>query len=139
VLGALALFASQAFLDPPPYRQGRGLLGERWAQASARLPEPTQCRLFVMDARPFMLHRELGPTSQLPLSLAELEAALPRYAAVCVVTVDKRMRLSSSAERRRIDQDAVIAALSAQQRLERMERGDGVTVYRVKPRAAESP
>jgi 4-amino-4-deoxy-L-arabinose transferase-like glycosyltransferase len=130
MLGCLTLFAINAYRSLPAPEQRRGLLNERWARAAALLPEPSACRLFVMDPRPFMLHRALGPTSSIPLSLAEFDAAARLYPALCVVVVDKHLRLSTSAEQRRIAQDAVVAELQAQNRLERIARGAGVTVYR---------
>jgi hypothetical protein len=82
-----------------------------------------------------MLNRQLEPTSAIPPTLAEFEAAVKDVPQVCVAISDplKRLRLSTSAERRRKPQMEVVNALRAQKRLERVERRDGVTVYRLKP------
>jgi hypothetical protein len=115
----------------------RGLLSRRWALAAPVLPAPEACRLFTMDPRPFMLHRELGPTSGIPLSMAEYAAAAPHHRALCLAVVNKRLRLSTSAEQRRPLQAAVVDTLLGQSRLQRVAEGAGVTVYRV--RDAEHP
>jgi hypothetical protein len=136
MLCGLGLFAFNAYRHVPRAHEGRGLLSARWARAATVLPDARECRVFVMDPPPFMLHRMLEPTSPIPLSLEEFETVARNYPALCVVVLDRHLRLSSSAERRRKKQDAVVAALKAQQRLERVNRAEGVTVYRMRPPSA---
>jgi hypothetical protein len=126
-----ATFTRRMIGELPGADRPRGLLAERWQRAAAILPAPETCRLFVQDPRPFMLHRALGPTSLLPLTAAEFEAAAPRYPALCIAVVSRRMRLSTSAERRRPLQSAIVDQLLAQGRLVRIARGLEVTVYRM--------
>ncbi|HKP56752.1 MAG TPA: hypothetical protein VJV78_08530 [Polyangiales bacterium] len=110
----------------------RGLLSARWMQASLALPPPETCRLFVMDPRPFMLHRALGPASGIPLSLAEFDAVAPLHRSLCLATLNHRLTLSRSAEQRRSQQTAVVDALLAQSRIVKTAEQFGVTVYRVR-------
>jgi hypothetical protein len=66
-----------------------GLL-KREVKALAKLVPPKgQCRLLVNDARPLLVHRELGPTSRLPESREEFEAALAAHPRLCVAVVGK--------------------------------------------------
>ncbi len=133
-LVVLGLFANKAYLKLPTARAQLGLLSPAWASAAERLPGPDECHVFVNDPRPFMLHRELGPTRELPQNLAEFEARAAALGGVCVVTTDKtkRLMLSKSAEKHRIGQNAVLDALHAQKRLALVRRGAGVRVYRLK-------
>jgi hypothetical protein len=127
------VFAVSAKRELALPRAPRGLLAERWRRASALLPEPSECRVFVMDARPFMLHRALGPTSHLPLHVDEFEKAAPLHPSLCIaVLTSKRLRLSATAQQRRPLQAAVVADLVARDRVVRHANGKGVTVYRVK-------
>jgi hypothetical protein len=131
----LCLYAYQTYRDAPHARRQRGTLDPAWARAAEVLPGPDSCYVLVNDPRPLMLHRALPPTGTIPLSLVDFEAAVQRSGGnVCVVTTDaiKRLRLSSSAERRRRNQNEVIEALKAQKRLKRVEHAASVTVYRVK-------
>jgi hypothetical protein len=116
----------------PSALEARGLLSQRWQKASAALPEPEECRLFVTDVRPFMLHRDLGPTSEIPLTRDDFEAAASLHPSLCVATLSKRLRVSRTAEQRRKQQTVVIDALLADGRLERLARRAGVTLYRVR-------
>jgi hypothetical protein len=133
LLCAIGLYASKAYRDAPNAKRPGGLLDPAWASATEVLPEPDQCRLYVNDPRPYMLNRQLAPTSSIPLTLAEFEAAVKQSPAVCLVisAPQRRLRLSSSAERRRKLQMEVVNALLAQKRLERIARRAGVTVYRL--------
>jgi hypothetical protein len=139
VISAMAcvfgLYANKASRDVQWARDWRGLLSPGWAKATQVLPEPGECRLYVNDPRPYMLNRQLEPTSPIPPTLAEFDAAVKDVPQVCVAISDpiKRLRLSGSAERRRKPQMEVVTALRAQNRLERLARRDGVTVYRLKP------
>jgi hypothetical protein len=113
-------------------REPHGLLSERWRLASALLPQPSECRLFVMDARPFMLHRALGPTSHLPLTADEFETAAQRHSSLCIAIVtNKRMRLSTTAEQRRPLQAGIVAGLVTQGRATRAANAAGISVYRM--------
>jgi hypothetical protein len=129
------LYANKAARDLPAARDDRGLLSAGWVRATSVLPAPGTCRLYVNDPRPYMLNRPLEPTSAIPPTLAEFDAAVKDVPQVCVVISDpiKRLRLSTSAERRRTPQMEVVNALRAQKRLERVDRRHGVTVYRLKP------
>jgi hypothetical protein len=129
---ALGLFGRAAYRALPEANQPRRLLEERWARAAAVLPEPRECRPFIMDPRPFMLHRALPPTSTIPDTFAEFEAAARHFPAVCLIVTDGRLLLSKSAERRRVAIDAVLATLREQDRVWRSARGDGVAVYRLR-------
>jgi hypothetical protein len=133
LLCAIGLCASKAYREVPGARRPRGLLDPVWARATAVLPEPDECRLYVNDPRPYMLNRQLAPMSPIPPTLAEFEAAVKDSPEVCVVVTaqDRRLGLSSSAERRRKPQMEVVNALRAQKRLERIARRAGVTVYRL--------
>jgi hypothetical protein len=138
VLGALlwsaGLFATRAAQGVGTAHRYRGLLDARWQRAADVLPAPGECQLFVNDPRPFMLHRALGPTPTIPPSLEELQAETARFARVCIATVGRGLRLSSSAERRRVDQTRAVRALAALGRLDLVARGAGVSVYRVRER-----
>jgi hypothetical protein len=133
LLCGVGLYASKAYRDAPEARRPRGLLDPAWASATAVLPGPDQCRLYVNDPRPYMLNRQLEPLSAIPPTLAEFEAAVKQSPAVCVVISgrERKLRLSSSAERRRRPQLEVVDALRAQNRLEQIARQAGVTVYRL--------
>jgi hypothetical protein len=131
MFGMLCAYGLTIRRDLPLAHRTTGLLAEPWQLASSVLPEAAQCRLFVMDARPFMLNRELGPTSDIPLSSEELESAAREHETVCLAVVHKRLRLSTTAERRRPLQAAVVDALVAQGRLERLAKAAGVTVFRL--------
>ncbi|HKU43727.1 MAG TPA: hypothetical protein VJR89_36460 [Polyangiales bacterium] len=128
----VVVFAPEAVRQLDGAQIPRGLLSARWREASTVLPDPETCRLFVMDARPFMLHRELGPTSGIPLARAEFDAVAPQHAALCLATVTKRLKLSTSAERRRPQQAAVVDALVAESRVVKIAERAGVTVYRMR-------
>ena len=132
---AAALIVGQAALlqrNLPSAQERRGLLAERWQRASVALPEPLACRLFVTDVRPFMLHRELGPTSEIPLTRGDFDSAASRHASLCIATLSKRLRVSSTAERRRVEQNVVVDALRAEGRLDQIGGTAGVTLYRLK-------
>jgi hypothetical protein len=64
--------------------------------------------------------------------MAEYDAAAPHHSALCLAVVNKRLRLSTSAEQRRPLQQAVVDTLLSQSRLQRIEERNGVTVYRVR-------
>lgn len=132
MLCAIGLFARDLEQARATAHQARGLLQPRWQAAAAALPDARACHLFISDARPFMLHRELGPTSQIPLTLAELESALSTHERSCIAVVSKRLRLSSTAERRRGAQDEVIAALQREGRLDQLANEAGITLFRVR-------
>jgi hypothetical protein len=128
-----AVFTVSAKRELALPRAPHGLLAERWRRASTLLPEPSECRLFVMDARPFMLHRALGPTSHLPLHVAEFEQHAPRHPSLCIaVLTSDRLRLSTTAQQRRPLQAAVVADLVARDRLVKHASGKGVAVYRLR-------
>jgi hypothetical protein len=131
LLLSAATFSQRLVQALPAADRPRGLLVERWQRAAALLPLAETCRLFVQDARPFMLQRALGPTSMLPLTAAEFAAVAPRYPELCIAIVSRRLRLSSSAERRRPLQAAIVDQLLAQGRLVRIARGADITVYRL--------
>lgn len=133
LLAAIAVaFTASSSVSLRTAQQYKGLLSRYWAHSASMLPEPGVCRLFAMDPRPFMLHRELGPTSGIPLSLAEYEAAAVHHPSLCLAVVSERLRLTRSAEQRRPLQLAVVEALRQQGRLETLSRGAGVTVFRVR-------
>ena len=131
----LGLYAYQTYLDAPHARKPRGTLDPAWARVAAVVPRPETCKVLTNDPRPLMLHLELPPTSTIPLTIAEFEAAMQRSGGNwCVVTTEpsKRLRLSSSAERRRRNQNEVLDALKAQKRLKPITRKPGVAVYELK-------
>jgi hypothetical protein len=131
----LGLYAYQTYLDAPQARRQRGTLDPAWARVAAQLPGPETCKVFANDPRPLMLHRALPPTSTIPLNMAEFEAAVQRGGGNwCVVVTEptKRLRLSSSAERRRRNQNEVIEALKAQKRLKPIIRRPGFAVFQLK-------
>jgi|GEM_PF-6456148 len=135
ISAVLALYAYQTYLDAPQARRQRGTLDPAWARVAAHLPEPETCKVFANDPRPLMLHRALPPTSTIPLNMAEFEAAVQRGGGDwCVVVTEptKRLRLSSSAERRRRNQNEVIEALKAQKRLKPITRQPGFAVFQLK-------
>jgi hypothetical protein len=138
VLGALlwsaGLFATRAVQGVGTTHRYRGLLAERWQRAADVLPAPGECQLFVNDARPFMLHRALGPTPIIPPSLEELQATTARFEHVCIATIDRSLRLSSSAERRRVAQSRAVQALARLGRLDLVARAAGVSVFRMRER-----
>ena len=82
-----------------------------------------------------MPHRALGPASGIPLTLAELDAVAPLHRSLCLATLSKRLTLSSSAEQRRPQQQAVVDALLAQSRIVKVAERFGVTVYRMRDAA----
>jgi hypothetical protein len=132
----LGLYSYQTHLDLPHARRQRGTLDPAWSRVAELLPPPDTCNVLVNDPRPLMLHRELPPTSTIPLNMADFEAAVQRSAGkpLCVVTTEptKRLRLSSSAERRRRNQTELINTLKAQKRLKQQARKSGITIYRLK-------
>ena len=131
----LGLYAYQTYLDAPHARRQRGTLDPAWARVATVVPGPETCKVFMNDPRPLMLHLALPPTSTIPLTLAELEDAVKRSPGNwCVVTTEpsKRLRLSSSAERRRRNQNEVLDALKAQKRLKPITRKPGVAVYQLR-------
>jgi len=134
LLCAAGLFARKTYRDLPYARQPRGLLAPAWQRATEVLPGPDECRLYVNDPRPYMLNRQLAPTSAIPATLPELEAAVQNASSVCIVVSIKHrsLRLSGSAERRRVPQMEVVDALQQQGRLERIAGKAGVTVYRLR-------
>jgi hypothetical protein len=133
LIAALALFGTRTLRTLDRAQAKRGLLSDAWQRAAAQLPEPNACRLYVNDQRPFMLHRELGPTPQIPETIEEMTSALSHFDRVCIATTSRKLRLSSTAERRRKGQTRVIAALLAQGKLERVATADQVTLFHVRP------
>jgi hypothetical protein len=134
LLCAAGFFGWKTYRDLPFAREPRGLLAQSWQRASEVLPQPTECRLYVNDPRPYMLNRQLAPTSAIPASLAEFDAAVKGDSSVCIAVSLKHrnLRLSGSAEQRRVPQMEVVTALLQQHRLERIKADAGVTVYRLR-------
>ena len=112
--------------------QPRGLLSPAWQAAAAALPDPSECRLFTSDVRPLMLHRRLGPSSEIPQTLRAFDRAASQHARVCLAVLSNKLRVSSTAERRRIEQNKVVAELQQAGRLERVSSVAGVTLYRLR-------
>jgi hypothetical protein len=92
-VGGMALTAALflvSFLQALP-RAGRpgGLLRGDLKALAKLVPPPSRCRLLMNDARPLLVHRELGPTSPLPSSRRAFEAALADHQRLCVAVVGK--------------------------------------------------
>jgi hypothetical protein len=130
----LCMYAYQTHAEAPAARRARGTLDPAWTSAANLLPGPETCTVLVNDPRPLMLHRELPATGIIPTNMRNFEAAVRRSKGkLCLATTDatKRMRLSSSAERRRRKQAQVIDALNERKRLKRLLREPGITIYLV--------
>jgi hypothetical protein len=61
-----------------------------------------------------------------------MNAALAHFDRVCIATTSRKLRLSSTAERRRKGQTRVIDALLAHNRLERIASADQLTLFRLR-------
>ena len=133
LLGALFAYGHDLQEELPGARLKRGLLSESWRRAAQMLPESSECRLFVMDARPFMLHRMLGPTSDIPQAIEDIDRSLQNYPAVCLAVLHKRLHLSAGAERQRPREMQLVHELIARGRTQLWHSGEGVTVYRLLP------
>ena len=139
IAGLLGIGLGEAVLlrrSLPGAQQARGLLVARWRAAAEVLPSPGSCRLFVTDVRPLMLHRRLGPSSEIPLSLGELNDAARFHERICLAVLSPRLRVSTTAERRRVEQNKVIAALKKAGRLKQLSGRSRVTVYQLRSDSA---
>lgn len=65
------------------------------------LPRRSHCRLLANDARPLLVHRELGPVSNLPVTRAQFDAALAAHPRLCVAVVGKAADLDPGKHARR--------------------------------------
>ena len=113
----------------PAANQQRGLLTDTWQAAAATLPEPAECRLYATDVRPLMLHRSLGPASEIPGDVSAFNLAASKHERVCLAVFSKRLRVSTTAERRRQEQNKVVSELQREGRLERVSASAGVAIY----------
>jgi hypothetical protein len=91
-----------SFLGELP-RAGResGLLRREVRVLAKLVPPKGQCRLLVNDARPLLVHRELGPTSRLPASREEFEAVLAAHPRLCVAVIGKAASAKAGVRPRR--------------------------------------
>jgi hypothetical protein len=118
----------------PRARRAGGYLKSEWKALAKLVPPPRRCRLLISDARPVLLHRELGPASSLPDSRAEFETALEAYPRLCVVLLTRDLPDDLDRARGRTPEVTpraleLVRSLERRKRLELVKRHPDVRVY----------
>jgi hypothetical protein len=141
VIAALVLCAGSELVwfraALPRANHHRRLLSRAWRAAADTVPEPRQCRLYATDLRPLMLHRRLGPASEIPQTIEIFNQAAMRSEQVCIAVFSKKLRVSSSASDRRVEQNKVVAELKHAGRLEVIKARAGVTLFSLRERRVD--
>jgi hypothetical protein len=118
----------------PKARRAGGYLKSDWKALARLIPPVRHCRLLISDARPVLVHRELGPVSPLPTSRAEFDAALEAHPRLCLVllTRDFPDDLDSARGRQpKVTPRALelVRSLERRKRLELVKRHPDLRVY----------
>jgi hypothetical protein len=128
-LVCVATFSNAPRLDLADARKPTRLSAPEFVEAANALPDPSECGLLANELRPFLIHRPLAPSEDLPLTVEAFDEAARGHGPICIVYV--RTSIPNSVLRRGPKQRALIGALKRADRLRDLRHTPVVDVYRL--------